>query len=170
MAASDTVEAEGHLIDSGLLSGIFDKIIEVRGPTRSSTSTSGAPTTTRRASRCASPRRDAPALADLLQQLTTFGCHAVKEQDAVVKPAEKDRCVPDDFYSTTNHRTHVRVGGRWVEVERQRMDAVIVVGGRPRRVPQAARREGRRIDRVRPSTASASRPSSGSATVSASRS
>ena len=43
-----------------------------------------------------------------------------------VKPAEKDRCVPDDFYSTTNHRTHVRVGGRWVEVEYQRMDAVIV--------------------------------------------
>ena len=44
-----------------------------------------------------------------------------------MKPAEKDRCVPDDFYSTTNHRTHVRVGGSWVEVERQRMDAVIVV-------------------------------------------
>ena len=39
---------------------------------------------------------------------------------------EKDRCVPDDFYSTTNHRTHVRMGGRWVEVENQRMDAVIV--------------------------------------------
>ena len=31
MAASETVEAEGHLIDSGVLSGIMDKIIEVRG-------------------------------------------------------------------------------------------------------------------------------------------
>jgi lysine-ketoglutarate reductase/saccharopine dehydrogenase-like protein (TIGR00300 family) len=72
---------------------------------------------------------DAPALDELLQQLTTFGCHAVRERDALVKPAEKDRCVPDDFYSTTNHRTHVRLGGRWVEVEKQRMDAVIVASG-----------------------------------------
>jgi lysine-ketoglutarate reductase/saccharopine dehydrogenase-like protein (TIGR00300 family) len=37
--------------------------------------------------------------------------------------------VADDFYSTTNHRTHVRLGGRWIEVEQQRMDAVIVVAG-----------------------------------------
>ena len=30
MSATDTSEAEGHLIDSGLLSAIFDKIIECR--------------------------------------------------------------------------------------------------------------------------------------------
>jgi lysine-ketoglutarate reductase/saccharopine dehydrogenase-like protein (TIGR00300 family) len=46
-----------------------------------------------------------------------------------LKAAEQDRCVPDDFYSTTNHRTHVRLKGRWVEVGKQRMDAVIVVSG-----------------------------------------
>jgi lysine-ketoglutarate reductase/saccharopine dehydrogenase-like protein (TIGR00300 family) len=68
-------------------------------------------------------------LDELLPQLTTFGGHPVTRRDALVKPAEKDGCVPDDFYSTTNHRTHVSVGGRWLEVERQRMDAVIVVAG-----------------------------------------
>ena len=129
MAASDTVEAEGHLIDSGLLSGIFDKIIEQKasyeilhfdiGRTNDDVS--------RIEMRITAP--DGLVLAELLQQLTTFGCHAVRERDALVKPAEKDRCVPDDFYSTTNHRTHVRVGGRWVEVEQQRMDAVIVAAG-----------------------------------------
>ena len=31
MSASDTIEAQGHLIDSGLLSAIFDKIIELKG-------------------------------------------------------------------------------------------------------------------------------------------
>jgi lysine-ketoglutarate reductase/saccharopine dehydrogenase-like protein (TIGR00300 family) len=72
---------------------------------------------------------DAAVLDDLLQQLTIFGCHPVRESNAITKPAEKDRCVPDDFYSTTNHRTHVRVRGRWVEVEQQRMDAVVVVQG-----------------------------------------
>ena len=49
--------------------------------------------------------------------------------NAVVRPAEKDCCVPDDFYSTTNHRTHVRLDGRWIEVDEQRMDAVIVAAG-----------------------------------------
>ena len=70
---------------------------------------------------------DAHGLAEVLQHLTTFGCHPVRERDAQVRPAEKDRCVPDDFYSTTNHRTHIRLGSQWVEVEKQRMDAVIVV-------------------------------------------
>jgi lysine-ketoglutarate reductase/saccharopine dehydrogenase-like protein (TIGR00300 family) len=128
MAASDTIEAEGHLIDSGLLSAIFDKIIEQKasyeilhfdiGRTNDDPS--------RIEMRINAP--DVAALDELLQHLTTFGCHPVRERDALVRPAEKDRCVPDDFYSTTNHRTHVRLGGRWIEVETQRMDAVIVAG------------------------------------------
>ena len=129
MAASDTIEAEGHLIDSGHLSAIFDKIIEFKasyeilhfdiGKTNDDAS--------RIEMRITAP--DAQVLEDILQQLTTYGAHPVRESDALLKPAEKDRCVPDDFYSTTNHRTHVRVGGRWVEVEQQRMDAVIAVAG-----------------------------------------
>src|SRR5512132_4438745 len=127
MAASDTIEAEGHLIDSGHLSAIFDKIIEYRAQYEilkfDIRRTNDAP-----------PRiemrisaSDSHQLDELLQQLTTWGCHPVQERNALVKPAEKDRCVPDDFYSTTNHRTHVRVAGRWREVEKQRMDAVIVI-------------------------------------------
>jgi len=132
MAASDTIEAEGHLIDSGHLSAIFDKIIEYRaqyeilkfdiGRTNDDPS--------RIEMRISAP--DSQQLDELLQQLTTWGCHPVRERDALLKPAEKNRCVPDDFYSTTNHRTHVRVAGRWREVEQQRMDAVIVnENGRP---------------------------------------
>jgi lysine-ketoglutarate reductase/saccharopine dehydrogenase-like protein (TIGR00300 family) len=129
MAATDTVEAEGHLIDSGLLSGIFDKIIEQKASYEILNFDIGRTNddVSRIEMRITAP--DAPTLDELLQQLTTFGCHALREHNAVVKPAEKDRCVPDDFYSTTNHRTHVRLGGRWVEVEQQRMDAVIVAAG-----------------------------------------
>src|SRR5205085_6777391 len=36
---------------------------------------------------------------------------------------------PEDFYSTTNHQTFVRRGGQWLTVERQRMDAAIVIAG-----------------------------------------
>jgi lysine-ketoglutarate reductase/saccharopine dehydrogenase-like protein (TIGR00300 family) len=126
MAASDTIEAEGHLVDSGLLSSIFDKIIEFKASYEILTFDIGRTNDDPSRLEMRINADDRPALDELLQQLTTFGCHPMREQDATVKPAEKDRCVPDDFYSTTNHRTHVRLGGRWIEVEQQRMDATIV--------------------------------------------
>ncbi len=129
MSASETIEAQGHLIDSGYLSAIFDKIIELNSSYEIIRFDIGR--TNDQVSRIemnlTSPT--ASTLAELLQELTTFGCHPIRESDAVTRVAAKDRCVPDDFYSTTNYRTHVRVGGRWVEVEHQRMDAVIVVSG-----------------------------------------
>ena len=129
MSASDTIEAHGHLIDSGLLSAIFDKIIEFKGSYEILTFDIGRTNddASRIQMRITAP--DRASLDDLLQQITTFGAHPVRERDVLIKPAEKDRCVPDDFYSTTNHRTHVRLGGQWIDVESQRMDAVIVVTG-----------------------------------------
>jgi lysine-ketoglutarate reductase/saccharopine dehydrogenase-like protein (TIGR00300 family) len=129
MSASDTIEAQGHLIDSGLLSALFDKIIEFKGSYEILTFDIGRTNDdpSRIQMRITAP--DRPSLDDLLQQITTFGAHPVRERDVLVKPAEKDRCVPDDFYSTTNHRTHVRLGGQWIDVDNQRMDAVIVVRG-----------------------------------------
>ena len=126
---TETVEAEGHLIDSGLLVHIFDKVIE-RGGTyevlrfdigRTNEDVS-------RLSLRVSADGEA-ALAELLLDLAPYGCHVQRAADARLAPAEADRVVPDDFYSTTNQRTHVRLSGRWAEVASQRMDAVIVVAG-----------------------------------------
>ena len=127
MAASDTIEAEGHLIDSGLLSAIFDKIIEFKASYEIVDFDIGRTNDDASRIKMRISARDSAVLDELLQQLTTYGCHPVKERNATLKPAEKDRCVPDDFYSTTNNRTQIRVGGKWVEVDQQRMDAVIVV-------------------------------------------
>jgi lysine-ketoglutarate reductase/saccharopine dehydrogenase-like protein (TIGR00300 family) len=133
MAASDTIEAEGHLIDSGHLSAIFDKIIEFKASYEVLHFDIGRTNDDPSRIEMRITAADADVLREILQQLTTFGCHPVRERDALSKPAEKDRCVPDDFYSTTNHRTQVRVDGAWLDVEGQRMDAVIVVsGGRAR--------------------------------------
>jgi arginine dihydrolase len=129
MSASDTIEAQGHLIDSGLLSAIFDKIIELKGSYEILTFDIGRTNDDPSSIKMRITAPDRATLDDLLQQITTFGAHAVRERNVLVKPAEKDRCVPDDFYSTTNHRTHLRLGGQWVEVANQRMDAVIVVTG-----------------------------------------
>jgi lysine-ketoglutarate reductase/saccharopine dehydrogenase-like protein (TIGR00300 family) len=127
MPASETIEARGHLIDSGHLSAIFDKVIEYAGSYEILRFDIGRTNdeVSRIEMKLTAP--DERTLETMLQELTAFGAHPLAERDAQTRPAEQDRCVPDDFYSTTNHRTHVRLGGRWTEVASQRMDAVIVV-------------------------------------------
>ena len=53
----------------------------------------------------------------------------LKYKEVVLKKAELDKHVPDDFYSTTNHKTMIFYNNKWIEVEEQRMDAIIVVDG-----------------------------------------
>jgi len=67
------------------------------------------------------------AMEHLLQELLGLGCSPVEPSDAQWRVVERDRCAPEDFYSTTNHRTWVRHGGEWIPVENQRMDALIVL-------------------------------------------
>jgi len=129
MSVSNTVEAVGHLIDSGHLSAIFDKVIECNAAYEILHFDIGRTNDDPSRIEMRITAADQATLDEILQHLTTYGCHTVRERDAQTRPAEKDRCVPDDFYSTTNHRTQVRLNGAWVEVDRQRMDAVIVVSG-----------------------------------------
>jgi lysine-ketoglutarate reductase/saccharopine dehydrogenase-like protein (TIGR00300 family) len=121
------VTAEGHLVDSQLLTAIFDTVTERGGAFEVVHFALGRTNDdiSRLTLRVSAPAAD--TLARLLEELIPFGCHAVQEQDATIRTADRDGCVPDDFYATTNQRTHVRVTGRWIAVERQRMDAVIVV-------------------------------------------
>jgi len=76
----------------------------------------------------------ATALEHTLAKLHELGCARISAPEPRLAPAPADGIAPDDFYSTTNHPTAVRLDGRWAEVEAQRMDAVIVVeGDHPRR-------------------------------------
>ncbi len=121
------VAAEGHLIDSQLLKSIFDKVIQRGAAFQVQQFAIGRTNDEYSRITLEVSAPTAPALESLLEELMPLGCHPVAELDAAVRPADRDGCVPDDFYSTTNQRTHVRVDGRWLEVERQRMDAVVVV-------------------------------------------
>lgn len=128
-AHTAVVGAEGHLIDSNILNSIFDKVIERGGAFEVLEFAIGR--TNEDFSRI-SLRVSAPTdggLQRLVEDLMQLGCNPVKQNDALVRVADRDGCVPDDFYSTTNMRTHVRVDGHWMEVESQRMDAVIALDG-----------------------------------------
>ncbi|HXW06737.1 MAG TPA: TIGR00300 family protein [Vicinamibacterales bacterium] len=121
------VRAEGHLIDSQILNTIFDTVIERGGAFEVQRFEIGRTNDEFSRLTLKISAGTPAALQRLVEDLMVFGCHAVDEQDALVRAADRDGCAPEDFYSTTNMRTHVRVGGRWIEVERQRMDAVIVL-------------------------------------------
>ena len=126
---TEVVEAEGHLVDSNLLALIFDVVVR-RGATFE-VLTFDIGRTNEEASRLTlkitAPGED--ALAGLIEDLLPLGCHVSSAREALVRVSDKDRCAPEDFYSTTNHRTYVRHEGQWREVEHQRMDSAIVIDG-----------------------------------------
>jgi lysine-ketoglutarate reductase/saccharopine dehydrogenase-like protein (TIGR00300 family) len=124
---SSIIEAEGHLIDSQILTGIFDAVIKRESAFEVLDFHIGRTNEDFSRLRLKVTSPSEAVLANLLEDLLSLGCHPEAESDARLRPADKDGCAPEDFYSTTNHRTLARHGGRWLEVQRQRMDAVIII-------------------------------------------
>jgi len=124
---SETVEAEGHLIDSGNFQSILTTIVEHGSEYEilrfdvGRNNAQGSQLTLQ-----LSAETD-DQLQDLLSRLSVFGCFVKDSPDALLRAADMDGAAPVDFYSTTNHRTLIFHGGEWVEVASQRMDAAIVV-------------------------------------------
>jgi len=127
MQSSEILEAEGHLIDSQLLNRIFDTVVghdgefEVMQFDIGRTNESPSQLTIR------VKTRDAATLHTLVTALIPFGCRVARTADASLRTVTQDGAAPEDFYSTTNHRTQVRIREEWVPVENQRMDAAIVI-------------------------------------------
>jgi lysine-ketoglutarate reductase/saccharopine dehydrogenase-like protein (TIGR00300 family) len=127
----ERVEAQGHLIDSHIMEQIFDTVVEYGGRFEVEQFRIGRTNSDGSYLRLKIDTDDAESMGKILSQLLGLGCAMVESGDADLFPVERDRCAPEDFYSTTNHKTYVRCGGQWVEVENQRMDALIVVEDGP---------------------------------------
>jgi len=75
-------------------------------------------------------------LSRILMRLQVHGVNQVDPGEATTRPAPADGVFPEDFYSTTNLETVVRLDGQWVPVEQPEMDCGLLVGsGRVRTVP-----------------------------------
>ena len=96
------------------------------------------------------------ALAALLEGLQVHGVNVESDDDAELVGADRDGVLPDGFYPTTNLATSVRLGGRWVQVERPEMDCAIVVPGHrsASTLPMHRARKGDRVVVGRRGTAS----------------
>ena len=122
----EIVEADGHLIDSHLLTSVFDKVVERGARYEVLEFTIGRTNDEFSHLQLRVTTDTHEGLRELLEELMPLGCHPRPEREARLEEAG-DGFVPDDFYSTTNHRTEIRHDGRWVVVGQQRMDAVVVV-------------------------------------------
>src|SRR5215471_18528695 len=122
MSFQEVVEAEGHLIDSHIMENIFDKVVEHHGRFEVEQFRIGRTNSEPSYLRLKVETPDSPSLGHLLEALLMLGCAPVDPGDAALGTVEHDCCAPEDFYSTTNHRTHIRANQKWIEVENQRMD------------------------------------------------
>jgi len=132
-AYEQTVEARGHLIDSGIMSRILDRIIEGKCSFQIEEFAVGKTNEDESFARIKIQSSNLDSLRETLDVLVPLGCYLSQEEDALLAPAPGPGQVPDDFYSTTNYRTFVRLSGEWKLVRDQRMDGVIRVdSGGPR--------------------------------------
>jgi len=127
-AFEQVVEAKGHLIDSGIMSLILDRIIEGHCTFKIERFTVGRTNEEESTTLIRIQSQNQEVLEQLLDVLVPLGCYLTQEEDARAEVAPGDAQVPDDFYSSTNHVTFVRRDGEWLPVRDQRMDAVIRLG------------------------------------------
>src|SRR5438477_7793925 len=127
MDFQEVVEAQGHLIDSHVMEQIFDKVVEYNSRFEVEQFRIGRTNSDASYLRLKVETPSQEVMDHLLQQLLGLGCSPVDSGDAQLRTVERDRCAPEDFYSTTNHRTLIRHKQQWLEVENQRMDALIEV-------------------------------------------
>lgn len=124
---SEIVQTEGHLIDSDILTKIFDTVIACRATYEVIEFQIGKTNDEVSRIKLRVTAESEEELERTLGDLMLLGCCPITEKSAILKPAEKDACVPDDFYSTTNHKTLIRHQEQWLVASAQRMDAVICI-------------------------------------------
>ncbi|MBL8142207.1 MAG: TIGR00300 family protein [Acidobacteria bacterium] len=132
----ELITVEGHIIDSDILRRVFNRIVEDGGEFEVVEFTVGKSNDAPSFARIEVAAPDPATLDTILEGLSYLGAQKVVG-DVQFGPAEADGVLPDEFYSTTNFDTYVRIDGAWRQVADQRMDCAIVMrAGRPACVKQ----------------------------------
>ncbi len=121
------IELEGHIIDSGIMTLVFDKIMDMGGDFEILIFNVGKNKKDPSYARLRITAADDRQLDLILSELHRLGARSPEISDATLKPAEGNRIVPKGFYSTTNHPTFVKYRDEWLPVEGIEMDCLIVV-------------------------------------------
>jgi lysine-ketoglutarate reductase/saccharopine dehydrogenase-like protein (TIGR00300 family) len=121
------IEVKGHLIDSMILTRIFDKIMDLKGDFQVLEFTVGKRKRESSYARLLVSCRSQEHLYELLESVYREGAQPVSVQEVMIEPAVKDMVMPDNFYSTTNNPTQVYYNKSWIDVDNIMMDKCIVL-------------------------------------------
>ena len=124
---SQEVEVSGHLIDSMILTKIFDKIMNRGGEFEILKLTVGKKKKDSSFAKLLVTGKNAKHLKEITDDIHREGAIPHNEKQVKLKKASKDMVLPDNFYSTTNNDTSIFHNNVWIQVESQMMDKCIVV-------------------------------------------
>jgi lysine-ketoglutarate reductase/saccharopine dehydrogenase-like protein (TIGR00300 family) len=144
----EEVELQGHIIDSLLLPKVLDEILTRGGSYELKDIRIGRQQADPSYAKLAVRAKSQEVLDDILQEIHDHGAVPTDTGDCQSVAADMDSAFPENFYSTTNFRTQVRLGGEWIDVEDQEMDCGILIdpeGGAARCIPMIAVRKGDKI-------------------------
>jgi lysine-ketoglutarate reductase/saccharopine dehydrogenase-like protein (TIGR00300 family) len=125
--STETVELEGHIVDSLVLAKVLDLILESEADYTITSFELGRTNVDPSHAVIEVTMEDDAALDALLEELQVHGVNRTGQGDAAVVVCDIDGVLPAGFYSTTNLATDVRIEGRWRPVENPEMDCGIVV-------------------------------------------
>src|SRR3989304_1447007 len=121
------VEVHGHLIDSMILTKIFEGIMDLNGECQVQEFKVGKRKKDESYAKLLIQASSQKHLDDILESVYREGATSKIQQHVMLKSTPKDMVMPDNFYSTTNNRTDIFHKGKWVKVENMMMDKCIVV-------------------------------------------
>jgi lysine-ketoglutarate reductase/saccharopine dehydrogenase-like protein (TIGR00300 family) len=126
-AHTATVTLTGHLMDTGILARVLDDVLEYGGDYRIESLDLGRQHEDESRALVAISADEADLLDRILMRVQIHGANAVDPGTATTRPAPADGVFPDDFYSTTNLDTFVRLDREWLRVRNSEMDCGLVV-------------------------------------------
>ena len=124
---SQEIEVRGHLIDSLILTKIFDEIMDLKGEFQVEDINIGKRKKDQSYARLLVKGKNQKHLDEILKTIYREGAVSKLQKEITLEKSPKDYVMPDYFYSTTNNHTQVFHKGKWIEVENMMMDKCIVV-------------------------------------------
>ena len=119
---SREIEVSGHIIDSLILSKIFDGVMDLSGEFEILDIKIGKRKKDESYAKLRVLGKNQKHLDQILELVYREGATAKIQKEAKLKPATKNMVMPENFYSTTNNNTQIFRNGKWISVENMMMD------------------------------------------------
>ena len=126
---SQVIEVRGHLIDSLILTKIFDEIMDVKGEFEVQEIRIGKKKNDQSYVKLLVQGKNQKHLDEILDLVYREGATAKLQKVVLLMSASKNMLMPENFYSTTNNNTQIFYKNRWINVDNMMMDKCIVVKG-----------------------------------------